>query len=164
MKIPNWIYVLCRWVLGTVFIYGGSTKLIEPEIFATLIDAYGILPEIMLLPVAILLPAFEVIAGIGILFDIRGSLTAILGLLILFLLILGYGMAMGLNVDCGCFSPGDPEARAFHGLRQAFYRDLLMVLQVVFAFGWRKWNNIQPKSIVQYLQFLKQIKTRENLL
>jgi len=164
MKIPNWIYVLCRWVLGTVFIYGGSTKLIEPEIFATLIDAYGILPEIMLLPVAILLPAFEVIAGIGILFDIRGSLTAILGLLILFLLILGYGMAMGLDVDCGCFSPGDPEARAFHGLRQAFYRDLLMVLQVVFAFGWRKWNNIQPKSIVQYLQFLKQIKTRENLL
>jgi len=164
MKIPSWIYVLCRWVLGTVFIYGGSTKLIEPEIFATLIDAYGILPEIMLLPVAILLPAFEVIAGIGILFDIRGSLTAILGLLILFLLILGYGMAMGLNVDCGCFSPGDPEARAFHGLRQAFYRDLLMVLQVVFAFGWRKWNNIQPKSIVQYLQFLKQIKTRENLL
>jgi uncharacterized membrane protein YphA (DoxX/SURF4 family) len=150
--------------LGTVFIYAGFTKLIEPEIFATLIDAYGILPEIMLLPVAILLPLFEVIAGIGILFDIRGSLTAISGLLILFLLILGYGMAMGLDVDCGCFSPGDPEAKAFHGLRQAFYRDLLMALQVLFAFGWRRWNNIQPKSIVQYLQFFKIIKTRENLL
>nr|WP_319395712.1 MauE/DoxX family redox-associated membrane protein [uncultured Desulfobacter sp.] len=164
MKILSWIYVLCRWVLGTVFIYAGSTKLIEPEIFATLIDAYGIVPEIMLLPVAVLLPLFEVMAGIGILLDIRGSLTAISGLLILFLLILGYGMAMGLDVDCGCFSPGDPEAKAFHGLREAFYRDLLMVLQVVFAFGWRKWNNIQPKSIVQYLQFFKIKKTRENLL
>ena len=164
MKIPSWIYVLCRWVLGSIFIYAGSTKLIEPEIFATLIDAYGIVPEIMLLPVAILLPLFEVIAGVGILFDIRGSLTAILGLLMLFLMILGYGMAMGLDVDCGCFSPGDPEAKAFHGLREAFYRDLLMVLQVMFAFGWRKWNNIHPKSIMQYLQFLKQLKTRESLL
>jgi uncharacterized membrane protein YphA (DoxX/SURF4 family) len=164
MQIPSWIYVLCRWVLGTVFIYAGLTKLIEPQIFATLIDAYGIVPEIMLIPVAVLLPFFEVIAGIGILFDIKGSLTAILGLLILFLFILGYGMAMGLDVDCGCFSPGDPEAKAFHGLRQAFYRDLFMVLQVLFAFGWRKWNNIQPKPIMQYLQFLKQLKTRENLL
>ena len=156
--------MLCRWVLGTVFIYAGTTKLIEPQIFATLIDAYGIVPEIMLMPVAVLLPLFEVIAGIGILFDIRGSLTAISGLLVLFLLILGYGMAMGLDVDCGCFSPGDPEAKAFHGLRQAFYRDLFMMVQVVFAFGWRKWNNIQPRSIMQYLQSLKHIKTRENLL
>lgn len=163
MEILNWIYSLCRWVLGTVFIYAGTTKLIEPYIFATLIDAYGIVPEIMLMPVAVLLPLFEVIAGIGILFDIRGSLAAISGLLILFLLILGYGMAMGLDVDCGCFSPGDLEAKAFHGLRQAFYRDLFMMVLVVFAFGWRKWNNIQSRSIMQYLQFLKIIKTRENL-
>ncbi len=164
MKIPSWIYFLCRWVLGTVFIYAGTTKLIEPQIFAILIDAYGIVPEIMLMPVAMLLPLFEVVAGIGILFDIRGSLAAILGLLILFLLILGYGMAMGLDVDCGCFSPGDPEAKAFHGLRQAFHRDLFLMTQVVFAFGWRKWNNIQPRSIMQYLQFLKHKQTRENLL
>lgn len=149
--------------MGTVFIYAGVTKLIEPQIFAVLIDAYGIVPEIMLMPVAVLLPLFEVIAGIGILFDIRGSLVAISGLLILFLLILGYGMAMGLDVDCGCFSPGDPEAKAFHGLRQAFYRDLFLMVLVLFAFGWRKWNNIQPRSIIQYFQFLKQIKTRENL-
>ena len=164
MKIPSWIYFLCRWVLGTVFIYAGATKLIEPQIFAILIDAYGIVPEIMLMPVAILLPLFEVIAGIGILLDIRGSLAAILGLLILFLLILGYGMAMGLDVDCGCFSPGDLEAKAFHGLRQAFYRDLFMMGQVVFVFGWRKWNNMQARTIMQYRKFITHIKNRENLL
>ncbi len=113
MEILNWIYSLCRWVLGAVFIYAGTTKLIEPQIFATLIDAYGIVPEIMLMPVAVLLPLFEVIAGIGILFDIRGSLTAISGLLVLFLLILGYGMAMGLDVDCGCFSRGTLKPKRF---------------------------------------------------
>ena len=41
----------------------------------------------------------------------------------LFMAILGYGISMGLDVDCGCFGPEDPESKAFHGLRAALYRD-----------------------------------------
>jgi hypothetical protein len=43
--------------------------LLEPEIFAVLIDAYGIVPEGLLIPVSIGLPLLEVIAGFGLLFD-----------------------------------------------------------------------------------------------
>ena len=32
MKALDRIYNLCRWVLGSIFIYAGSTKLLEPEI------------------------------------------------------------------------------------------------------------------------------------
>lgn len=125
MKTMDWPYRLCRWALGGIFIYAGGTKLLEPEIFAGSIDAYGIVPEGLLIPVAIGLPLLEVTAGIGLLFDIRGSLTLITALLVLFMVVLGYGIWVGLDVDCGCFGPEDPEAEAFHGLRRSLFRDLL---------------------------------------
>ena len=148
MEMMDWSYRLCRWTLGGVFIYAGGTKLVEPEIFAVLIEAYGIVPERLLMPVAIGLPLLEVIAGIGLLFDIRGSLALITGLLVLFIVVLGYGIWMGLDVDCGCFGPDDPEAEAFHGLRLSLYRDLSMMAGVFFIYGWRRYRAIRPVSVM----------------
>jgi len=144
MKTMDWLYTLCRWTLGSIFIYAGGTKLLKPEIFAVLIDAYGIVPEGLLMPVAIGLPLLEVIAGFGLLFDIRGSLTLIFGSLVLFIVVLGYGIWMGLDVDCGCFGPEDPEAEAFHGLRLSLFRDLVMMAGVVFIYGYRRYRTIRP--------------------
>lgn len=162
MKAIDIVYQLCCWTLGVVFIYAGLTKLFTPKVFAVLIDAYGIVPDIMLMPVAVFLPVLEVTAGVGILFNIKGSLTMILGMTVLFLFIMGYGIHMGLDVDCGCFGPKDPEAKAFHGLRAAFDRDLIMLAGVCFAFGWRKFRGISPKSFTHYLNIYRVIK-KENL-
>jgi len=109
----------------------------EPKTFAVLIEAYGIVPEGLLMPVAVVLPALEVAAGVGLLFDIEGSLSMIAALLMLFIAILSYGIWMGLDVDCGCFGPEDPEAKAFHGLRQSLHRDLVMLAGIAFVYGWR---------------------------
>jgi uncharacterized membrane protein YphA (DoxX/SURF4 family) len=147
MKPMDWPYRLCRWMLAGIFIYAGSAKLLEPEIFAVLIEAYGIVPEGLLMPVAIVLPLLEVIAGIGLLFDIRGSLALITGLLVLFMAVLGYGIWMGLDVDCGCFGPEDPEAEAFHGLRLSLYRDLAMMAGVLFLYVWRRCRAIRPAGV-----------------
>jgi uncharacterized membrane protein YphA (DoxX/SURF4 family) len=147
MNTMNWLYRLCRWTLGIIFIYAGGTKLLEPETFAVLIEAYGIAPEELLMPVAIGLPLLEVIGGIGLLFDIRGSLALISGLLVLFMVILGYGIWMGLDVDCGCFGPEDPEAEAFHGLRLSLFRDLIMMAVVFFMYGWRRYRPLRPVSV-----------------
>jgi len=162
MKAMDFGYRLCCWTLGIVFIYAGVTKLFDPKIFATLMDAYGIVPDILLMPAAVFLPVLEIAAGIGILFDIKGSLTIILGLLILFLVILGYGIHIGLDVDCGCFGPEDPEGQAFHGLKTAFARDLLMLAGICFAFGWRKTRGISPTPFIYYLNSYKKMK-KENM-
>jgi len=124
MKRLGQVYALLRWVLGVVFIYSGATKLASPQTFAVLIEAYGLVPEGLLMPMAVMLPAMELIAGVGLLADIRGSLAVITALLVIFIGILGYGIRMGLYVVCGCFGPEDPEAEAFHGLRTALYRDV----------------------------------------
>ena len=147
MKPLAHLYNLLRWTLGTIFIYSGATKLLGPQTFAVLIEAYGLVPPALLMPVAVFLPAIEVLAGIGLLVDIRGSLAVMTGLLLLFVAILGYGIHMGLDVDCGCFGPEDPEADAFHGLRAALFRDLAMLAAIVFLYAWRYWIHIQPMNL-----------------
>lgn len=152
MNIPDLIYRLLRLGLGGIFIYAGSIKLLSPETFAVLIDAYGLIPEAMVMPVAVFLPALEVVAGIGLVFDIEGSLAAITGLLVIFIAILGYGIWMGLDVDCGCFGPEDPEAEAFHGLRTSLYRDLVMLSGIAFLYAWRKYRGIVPVQLWRYIR------------
>lgn len=148
MKTMDALYRLCRWTLGGIFIYAGGSKLLEPKIFAYLVEAYGFVPEVLLIPVAIGLPALEVIAGFGLLFDIRGSLGLIAGLLVIFMALLSYAVWLGLDVDCGCFGPEDPEAEAFHGLRLSLYRDLVMMAGVVFIYGWRRYRAIRPAGVM----------------
>jgi len=147
MTLIDWIYKLPRWVIGAVFVHAGGLKLADPGSLAVLIDAYGLVPDPLLTPIAVVLPAFEVAAGIGLILDIKGSLTTVVGLLVLFLVILGYGMGMGLDVDCGCFGPEDPEAKAFHGLKPAFYRDLAMLGVTAFLYGWRRYRTIEPVAL-----------------
>ncbi len=141
------LYRLMRWWLGAVFIYAGVVKIAEIEVFAVLIGAYGLLPEFLLLPAAVFLASLEIAAGIGLLFDLRGSLAAVTGMLLLFIVVLSYGLWMGLDVDCGCFGPDDPEAEAFHGLRASLYRDLVMLGGVVFIYWWRRFSGIVPVPV-----------------
>jgi uncharacterized membrane protein YphA (DoxX/SURF4 family) len=161
-KRMNFVYLFCRWVLGGLFFYAGVTKLLEPQVFAILIEAYGIVPEALLMPVAIVLPLLEVIAGLGLLVDIRGSLTLITGLLVLFIVILGYAINMGLDVDCGCFGPEDPEARAFHGLRLSLFRDLLMMTGVIFMYVWRRRHSVRPVGVMGIFNRLFNTRRKEN--
>nr|WP_269434672.1 MauE/DoxX family redox-associated membrane protein [Desulfosarcina alkanivorans] len=147
MPVLAWMYRFFRWILGCIFIYSGTTKLLAPKTFAVLIEAYGLVPDGLIMPVAMILPVMEVVAGAGLMVDIRGSLTVIAGLLVLFITILGYGILMGLDVDCGCFGPEDPEAEAFHGLRAALYRDMLMMAAVGFLYGWRRYCDVRPRTI-----------------
>ena len=162
MKTVDWIYTLARWGLGIIFIYAGCIKLLEPKTFAVLIEAYGIVPQGLLMPVAVLLPALEMAGGIGLLCEIEGSLAVIAGLLVLFIAILGYGIRMGLDVDCGCFGPDDPEAKAFHGLRGSLYRDLAMLAGIGFMYGWRRYRAIQPVKIAFIIRKLSKKRRRED--
>ena len=50
MRVLNGLYKVLRWGLGIVFIYAGGTKLAGPETFSVLIEAYGIVPEMLLMP------------------------------------------------------------------------------------------------------------------
>ena len=118
-------YLVVRIALAALFIYGGVTKLIDHKTFAATISAYDLVPEAFLPLVAIGLPIIETIAGLALAFDRHWGLHLITGLLALFVFVLGYGILGDLNVDCGCFGVEDLDKQA--GLREAFYRDLVLI-------------------------------------
>ena len=89
----------------------------------------------------------EVVAAIGLLADIRGSLAVISGLMAVFIAILVYGIRMGLDVDCGCFGPDDIESRAYHGLKAALHRDLVMAAGIGFLYLWRRMGCVRPTPL-----------------
>jgi uncharacterized membrane protein YphA (DoxX/SURF4 family) len=64
-----WAYQSIRCLLAVVFLYAGATKLVDPKAFAALIDAYGIVPGPLLMPVAVGLPLLEVVAAICLIAD-----------------------------------------------------------------------------------------------
>lgn len=133
----TWPYRGVRMILACIFLWAGVVKILDPDSFAIILEAFDLLPQGWIMPVAVGLPVLEILAAIGLLFDVRGSLAAVAGLLVLFLAILWYGVWLGLDIDCGCFGPGDPEGEAYKGLRPALYRDLVMLAGVVYLYVWR---------------------------
>jgi len=140
-----WFYRVVRMALACLFIFGGGVKLLDPRAFAATISVYGLVPEPLLPFVAVGLPLIEVLAGLGLLFDIRGSLTAISGLLAMFVFVLWYGILKDLDVDCGCFGPEDLAGQG--KLWNAFYRDLVLVGVVVPFLYFSRW--IRGRRVLQ---------------
>jgi uncharacterized membrane protein YphA (DoxX/SURF4 family) len=130
-----WLYLGLRLGLGLVFAYAGAAKLLDIKAFGVIIARYGLVPEPLLLPAALGLPALEVLAGLGLALDLRGSLGAVTAMLAMFCGVLWFGILRGLEIDCGCFSAG--ELAQQDSLRQALHRDLAMLAAAAYLYSWR---------------------------
>jgi uncharacterized membrane protein YphA (DoxX/SURF4 family) len=95
-----------RVILGCIFIVASLDKIIHPELFARTVYNYQLLPEVAVNVVALWIPWLEMVAGLCLLlgFWVRGSVLLLTGLLLVFLGALGFNLARGLDVACGCFS------------------------------------------------------------
>ncbi|WP_323974702.1 MauE/DoxX family redox-associated membrane protein [Aeromonas hydrophila] len=89
-----YLRVLARLALGGFFVASAGFKLAAPELFAEL----------------------AVIA------NRRWGLWLVVALLALFIPVLGYGIAIGLDISCGCLGRADLSS-----LPQALLRDLLLL-------------------------------------
>ncbi len=99
-----------RVALGFVFLYAAYLKLQLPWIsFAATIQAYKLLPDEAVIFVAKTLPWFEL--GLGVLLligvQLRWVAAAASVILLVFFAALIRSYALGMNIDCGCFGPGD---------------------------------------------------------
>lgn len=121
-----------RLVLAGLFITAGVLKLMDIPAFAVVISDFGILPHWMEAPVAWALPVLEVGAGLGLVLRVPGSLAVVAVLLVVFIAILAYALHLGLNIDCGCYGPSDPESRAYSSLWTSLLRDVGMLGAVLF--------------------------------
>lgn len=107
-RLVDWCEVLLRVGLGLVFVYAGVGKVLAPMDFADSVASFQLLPEVLVMPVALDLPVYEVMLG-GLLAAGVWRWEAVLGIVILcgvFAVALGQALVRGLDVDCGCFGGG----------------------------------------------------------
>ncbi|MGA9754808.1 MAG: MauE/DoxX family redox-associated membrane protein [Desulfobaccales bacterium] len=149
----TWIYHGLRLALAGVFIYAGFVKLLDPRTFAHAIAQYDLVPEGLLPLVAIGLPSLELLAGLGLTLEVRGSLTVIGILLLIFLVILGFAVWQNLDIDCGCFT-GD-ELDAQKSVKTALWRDLIMMGVTLFLYRWRRGRSPQSLWVRKLIVRLK---------
>ena len=97
-------------LLGAIFVYAGSVKVENPQAMADSIAAFGILPVILINPIALGLPVFEITAGVLLIVGWwrRVAALAILLAVAAYTVAIGSALARGITVDCGCFGFGPP--------------------------------------------------------
>jgi uncharacterized membrane protein YphA (DoxX/SURF4 family) len=99
-----------RIALGAIFTYAAFLKVSMSWLtFAASIDAYQLLPDWAVTPLAQLLPWFELALGLLLVsgFAVRWTGTAVTLLLAGFFTAMVHAHMKGLDIDCGCFGPGE---------------------------------------------------------
>lgn len=98
-----------RIVLGIVFLYSAYSKLRNPLAFSESIYNYRILGMVLSAWAAVFVPVLEAVVGVGLISGlwVHESLIVTAALYTVFDLMIFQAMIRGLDIDCGCFSPGD---------------------------------------------------------
>lgn len=117
---------LPRIFLGVVFIIASVDKIIDPIAFAEIIKNYQILPDIMIGPVAFLLPWLEFVCGAMLVCNVMlETATAILiAMLLVFIAALSANLYRGIDVACGCFST---DATQTSDMLETIVRDVVLL-------------------------------------
>ena len=107
----NRVWTALRVGLGLLFVLASLDKIVHPALFAQAVANYGILPESLVNPAAILLPWVEAVAGLALVCGVftRGAALVVASLVLAFCGALAANLARGVDVACGCFTV-DPLA------------------------------------------------------
>lgn len=124
-KGKSWrvLLLVTRIVLAVIFLAAAYAKL-KPQtdtpwsvasvktslsMFAMQVDSYQLLPETQVSLAAHLLPPFELVLGLWLLSGIALRFSSLLTTILLggFFAVMVRTFALGLEINCGCFGPGE---------------------------------------------------------
>jgi uncharacterized membrane protein YphA (DoxX/SURF4 family) len=138
--------ILARLALAAIFLYSAYAKLKDPwYVFAASIDSYHLVPPSATIWMAKTLPWFELVLGVLLVTGIKARWWAI----ICGLLLLGFWTSMlrayllGMDIDCGCFGPGERISI------KTLLRDSLMVILSAAVWWSAKFTNKNGISTIQ---------------
>jgi uncharacterized membrane protein YphA (DoxX/SURF4 family) len=102
----DWLTLLCRLIIGGVFIYASLDKIAHPDQFARIVFNYHLVPGSLINLMAIILPMTELIAGVFVITGIfyRGARAYLIILLSIFVIAIAVNVFRGVNLECGCFT------------------------------------------------------------
>lgn len=118
--------LLCRLLVGGVFIYASLDKLVHPQAFAQAIYHYRLLPLSLLHQFAIVLPMVELVVGVSLIAGIQQRGAALIAMLLnlIFIAALASALARNLDISCGCFHTDGGHAVGL----TLIWRDLILLI------------------------------------
>jgi uncharacterized membrane protein YphA (DoxX/SURF4 family) len=136
-----WLTIRVQIALGAIFVVAALPKIADPPSFAHMIYNYRLVPGPLVNALALVMPWVEILAGLALILGVwRREAAIVAGLLIVvFLVAIGWNLARGHAVDCGCFdvhAAGKSREEQLTDMRWVLVRDvgiLLMVVQVLAA-------------------------------
>jgi uncharacterized membrane protein YphA (DoxX/SURF4 family) len=104
------VTLVLRIVLGAIFVYSAWSKLKDPwSLFAMAVDSYQVLPLWGVEWVARTLPWIELVIGVLLIVGrwMRVATVACSLLLLVFFGLMVRAHLKGMEINCGCFGPGE---------------------------------------------------------
>ena len=142
------LVILCRLVLGGVFIYASLDKIANPAEFAKAIGNYHVLPFGLENLLALFLPWLELITGIlliaGIMVD--GATILIISMNIVFIFAISQALARGISIECGCFSVST-EGGSNIGFQTILSDFVYLIMAFIIFYRQDKQLEFYPKSV-----------------
>lgn len=105
MHLQQWITLIVRIAVGTVFLYSGIAKLMNVGAFIDTVRQFQLVPEFSLPFFSLALPMVEVLLGILLIIGLWTQAAAfVVSLLLLgFTVVLTNALLTGTAKECGCF-------------------------------------------------------------
>jgi uncharacterized membrane protein YphA (DoxX/SURF4 family) len=127
--------------LGAVFVAAAIPKIADPPAFAHMIYNYRLMPGGLVNALALVMPWIELVVGILLIAGVwkREAALVAAAVLLVFLGAIGWNLARGHAVDCGCFdvrSAGKTPEQLLTEMKWVLLRDvglLLLAGQVLLA-------------------------------
>jgi len=125
--------LVCRLLLGGVFIYASLDKIAHPADFARIIHNYKLFPAFSIYLAAAVVPWVEMIAGVLLVIGVfpRAAAGVLSLLLVIFAAALTINLVRGLDFNCGCFSATAIGKSDPMGL---IFRDLVLLIPGLIIF------------------------------
>jgi uncharacterized membrane protein YphA (DoxX/SURF4 family) len=130
--------LFARLVVGALFIYAASSKILDPMKFAEEVRAYELAPVLTTNAIAIVLPWLELLAGALLIVGFWRTEARLL----IFLMMIGFTFGKisvevrGMDINCGCWGSDWMES-TFHGVWGIVLNLFLIGLLVVDYCGQR---------------------------
>ncbi|WCE30824.1 MauE/DoxX family redox-associated membrane protein [Vibrio sp. SCSIO 43137] len=133
----KWGDFVVRFIVGGLFLVTSLHSAFQFRSSVTIVSAYGLVPEFFEPVFTAVLLVSGTVAGVMVLLGRTEGILLALTLLICFSIVAGYGVAIGLDIDCGCLPEDDPKYQAFSNLRIELVKYIACMVPLALSYWFR---------------------------
>ena len=140
----DWFQLALRIIIAGVFLYAAVPKILNPQEFYLNILGYNFIQGTPAKLVALWLPWAELIAAIGIIFNVwmQANLRLIQAMLSGFIILLILTLIRGIDADCGCFGSAGGQVTWWH-----VFGDFVLLFITTFLITWTKFRENPTQKV-----------------